>query len=260
MSKFTDRLDEINEGAPARMGFGPARAAKVPGLALIVQVSGDHKAGAATAAEVSPDGIILSGLSGVAQVKDLKDALSGVIWGVRTDALSTADAKAYEEDGSGVVAFHLKGTAMVAVSSEESATVLCIEPDTGIEELRDINALPIDAVLFPMSGASSSWTLDDLATVARISGRLNKYLLAEITEPPSADDLKVLRTAGIDALVLDVSAGKEVLESLKKSLMDMPKAGSEKSGRANAILPGVVYSSQREDAAPEPDEDDDDDE
>jgi len=115
-------------------------------------------------------------------------------------------------------------------------------------------------VLFPMSGASSSWTLDDLATVARISGRLNKYLLAEITEPPSADDLKVLRTAGIDALVLDVSAGKEVLESLKKSLMDMPKAGSEKSGRANAILPGVAYSSQREDAAPEPDEDDDDDE
>ena len=50
------------------------------------------------------------------------------------------------------------------------------------------------------------------------------------------------------------------MESLKNSLMDMPKAGSEKSGRANAILPGVVYSSQREDAAPEPDEDDDDDE
>jgi len=239
------------------MGFGPARAAKVPGLALIIQVSKDHKAGAATATEVSPDGIILSGLSGVAQVKDLKDDLSDVIWGVRTDALSTADAKAYEEDGSGVVAFHLKGTAMGAVSSEESATVLCIEPDTGIEELRDINALPIDAVLFPMSGASSSWTLDDLATVARISGRLNKYLLAEITEPPSADDLKVLRTAGIDALVLDVSAGKEVLESLKKSLMDMPKAGSEKSGRSNAILPGIAYSSQREEVAPEPDEDDD---
>jgi hypothetical protein len=47
------------------------------------------------------------------------------------------------------------------------------------------------------------------------------------------------------------------LESLKKSLMDMPKAGSEKSGRSNAILPGIAYSSQREEVAPEPDEDDD---
>jgi hypothetical protein len=96
-----------------------------------------------------------------------------------------------------------------------------------------------------------------LAKVARISGRLGKFLLAEITEPPSADDLKTLRTAGINGLVLDVSAGKGVLESLKQALLDMPKAGSERSGgRSNAILPGVAYSSQREEEAPEPDEDD----
>jgi len=66
-----------------------------------------------------------------------------------------------------------------------------------------------------------------------------------------------LRTAGINGLVLDVSVGKEILESFKKTLMEMPKPGSEKSGKSNAILPGVVYSSQREEAAPEPDEDDD---
>ena len=59
--------------------------------------------------------------------------------------------------------------------------------------------------------------------------------------------------------MLDVSAGKDVLESLKKTLLDMPKPGSEKSGgRSSAILPGVAYSSQRQEAAPEPDEDDDD--
>jgi hypothetical protein len=146
---------------------------------------------------------------------------------------------------------------MGVVSSEDSAKVLCIEADIDIEDLRDINALPVDAVIFPLSGAPSSWTLDDLATVARISGRLGKHLLAEITELPTAEDLKVLRTAGINGLVLDVSAGKEALESLKKSLMEMPKPGSEKTSRANAILPGVAYSSQREEAAPEPDEDDD---
>ena len=257
MSKFIDRLEEMIEGAPARMGFGPARSEKTPGLALIVQVSGSHKTGAATATEVSPDGIIVSGLAGPAQVSELKDTLSDSIWGIRTDSLSTEDAKAYEEAGSGVVAFQLKGTSLGAVSSEESAKVLCIEQDTDVEDLRDINALPVDAVLFPMSGASSSWTLDDLAKVARISGRLGKFLLAEITEAPSADDLKTLRKAGINGLVVDVSAGKKALESLKSALLEMPKPGSERSGgRSNAILPGVAYSSQREEAAPEPDEDD----
>ena len=258
MSKFIDRLDEIIEGAPARMGFGPPRADKTPGLALVVQVSGSHKAGAATAMGVSPDGILVSGLTGPSQAEELKESLSDVIWGIRTDSLSTDDSKAFEEAGSGVLAFQLKGTSIGAVSSENAAKVLCIDTDLDIEELRDTNALPVDAVIFPLSGASSSWTLDDLTKVARISGRLGKYLLAEITEPPSADDLKVLRTAGINGLVLDVSAGKDALESLKASLMEMPKAGPEKSGRSNAILPGAAYSAQEEEeAGPEHEQDDD---
>jgi len=256
MSKFIDRLEEIIEGAPARMGFGPARAEKTPGLALIVQVSSSHQAGAATATGVSPDGIIISGLSGPGQISELKDSLSGAIWGVRTDSLSSADAKAYLEHGCGFLAFQLKGTSIGAVSSEDSARVLVIDPAIAVDDLRDIDSLPVDAVLFPLAGASSSWTLDDLAKVARIRGRLGKFLLAEITEPPEADDLKVLRTAGINGLVLDVSVGKEALESLKKSLMAMPKAGPERSGKSNAILPGAAYASQREQEAPEPDEDD----
>lgn len=256
MSKFIDRLDEIIEGSPARMGFGPARSEKTPGLALIVQVSSDHKAGAATAIGVSPDGIILSGLSGPAEIGDIKDTLSDAIWGVRTETLSSEDAKTYREGGCGLLAFQLEGTSIGAVSSEDSAKVLCIDPAADVEDLRDINALPVDAVLFPLAGASSSWTLDDLAKVGRIRGRLGKYLLAEITEPPGADDLKVLRTAGITGLVLDVSAGKEALETLKKSLMDMPKPGPERTGKSNAILPGAAYSSQIEEQAPEPDEDD----
>ena len=257
MSKFIDRLDEIIEGAPARMGFGPPRAEKTPGLALIIQISGNRKTDAATATGVSPDCILVSGLTGPTQADDLKDTLSDVIWGIRTDSLSTNDAKAFEEAGSGVLAFQLKGTSIGAVSSENAAKVLCIDTDVDIEELRDINSLPVDAVIFPLPGASTSWTLDDLAKVARINGRLGKYLLAEITEAPSADDLKVLRTAGVNGLVLNVSAGKESLESLKQTLMDMPKAGPEKSGRSNAILPGAAYSSQEEDApSPEHEEDD----
>lgn len=256
MSKFIDRLEEIIEGAPARMGFGPARAEKTPGLALIVQVSSNHQSGAATAAGVSPDGVIISGLTGPSQVGELKEALSKVIWGIRTDSLSSEDANSYLEGGCGLLTFQLKGTSIGAVASEDSAKVLVVDPASDVEDLRDINSLPVDAVLLPLPGASSSWTLDDLVKVARVRARLGKYLLAEITEPPEADDLKIIRTAGISGLVLDVSVGKEALESLQKSLLAMPKPGPQRSGRSNAILPGAAYAPPAEESAPEPDEDD----
>ena len=42
MNKFLDLLDNIREGAPAPLGFGAARAEKLPGIALISLGSGDH--------------------------------------------------------------------------------------------------------------------------------------------------------------------------------------------------------------------------
>jgi len=47
------------------------------------------------------------------------------------------------------------------------------------------------------------------------------------------------------------------LESLKQSLMEMPKAGPDKPSKSNAILPGAAYSAQEEEAAPDHEEEDD---
>ena len=58
-------------------------------------------------------------------------------------------------------------------------------------------------------------------------------------------------------MVLDVSAGKESLESLQKLLLEMPKPGAERSGKSTAILPGLGYAPQRQAPDEDPDEDDD---
>ena len=257
MSKFIDRLDEIHEGAPARMGFGPPRSEKMPGMALVVKVSSSHKTGAATAGGLSPDGVIVSGIGGPDQIGDLKEPLDKVPWGVKADSLSTKDAEAYREGGCDLLAFELKGTSLGAVSSEDSARVLFVDTDTAAEDLRDINALPVDVVIVPLSGASSGWSLEDLAKVAKVSGRLSKYILAEVTEAPDADSLKVLRSAGINGLVLDLSAGEDAIKGLREALFDMPKPGPTQRSKSSAILPGAVYSAGQ--PAAEPDEDDDDD-
>ncbi len=256
-SKFLDRLDEIREGAPASMGFGPARSEKTPGMALILLVSSKHKAGAATAGGLSPDAVIVSGVGSPDKVGELKETLSGLPWGVRSGALSSEDAQSYRDSGCDLLAFQLQGTALGAVYSEDSARVLCVDPDTAAEDLRDINALPVDVVLIPLAGASADWTLEDLSRVAKVSGRMGKYVMAEISEAPDAEALKVLRGSGIIGLVLDVSAGAEAIKDLRSALMDMPRAGSDRKGRSNAILPGAVYAVGGPPAS-EPDEPDED--
>jgi hypothetical protein len=252
-SKFLDRLDEIREGAPARMGFGPSRSQKTPGMALVLQ-AGPDQAGAASG--LSPDAVVISG-AGQDQIDALKDALSKLPWGVRTDALGSGEAQAYRDAGADLLAFQLSGTSLGAVASKDSARVLCVDPGTAPEDLRDINALPVDAVLVPLGGSSSAWTLQDLVSVARVSGRVGKNLLAEITEAPDGETLEVLRNAGIIGLVLDVSAGEEAINGLKEALLNMPRPGADQRGtRSNAILPGAVYSAGRPAQQEEPDEDD----
>jgi hypothetical protein len=257
-SKFLERLDEIHEGAPARMGFGPARSAKAPGMALVLLVSGDHQTGAATASGLAPDAVIVSGIGGPDQTAAIKDSLSKLSWGVLADSLSSSDAQAYRNNGCDLLAFRLPGTALGAVFSDDSARVLCVDPDSAHEDLRDINALPVDAVLVPLTGISADWTLEDLARLARVTGRTNKYVLAEVSEAPNADSLKVLRNAGVNGLMLNVSLGEDAIKALQEDLTNMPRPGADRRGRSNAILPGAVYTaaSQPGRTPDEPDEDD----
>ena len=255
-SKFLDRLEEIREGAPPRLGFGAARPAKLPGLALIVTADGG-KDGASAAGGLSPDAVIISG-SAVEQAGEIAEAASGVNWGVRADGLTTADAASWREAGADIVVVSLSGTALGAVTSKDAARVLVVDPNSAPEELRDINPLPVDAVLVSLPGDPAGWTLQDLASLGRVSGRVGKHLLAEVSAAPDGDTLEALRNAGVAGLVIGLSSGADVINGLKQSLMDMPRPGSDSRSRSSAILPGSVYAARRPaQADPDPDDDDD---
>ena len=255
-SKFLDRLEEIREGATPRLGFGTTRPPKLPGLGLIITADGG-KNGASAAGGLAPDAVVISG-STVVQAGEIAEAAASVKWGVRADGLTSADAASWREAGADLLVFSLSGTALGAVTSKDAARVLAVNSDSSPEELRDINPLPVDAVLVSLPGDPAGWTLQDLAGLARVSGRVGKYLLAEISGAPDGDTLEALRNAGVAGLVMDLSAGEDTIKGLKESLLEMPRPGSDGRSRSNAILPGSVYADRRPaQADPEPDDDDD---
>ncbi len=254
-NKFLDRLDEIQEGAPPRMGFGAARAAKMPGLALVISAD-SGKDEVAAAGKLSPDAVIISG-STPAQGPEISEAASGVSWGIRAAGLTASDAESWRDVGADLLVFSLAGTSLGAVASKDAARVLAVDPGAPPEELRDVNPLPVDAVLVSMPGDPAGWTLGDLAALARVSGRIGKRLLAEISGAPDGDTLDALRNAGVAGLVIGLSAGAETIRALKEALLNMPRPGADRRSRSNAILPGSVYADRR--PAPAEDDPDDDD-
>ena len=98
--------------------------------------------------------------------------------------------------------------------------------------------------------------------MARVSGRVGKHLLLEISGDilslsKDGDTLEALRNAGVAGLVVGLSLGQEAISGLKDALLNMPRPGADRRSRSSAILPGSVYTARR--PAPAEDDPDDDD-
>ena len=277
-SKFLERLDEIREGAPPRLGFGPSRGEKTPGMALVIDI-GDKSSDLESAVALAPAAIIISSrYRGKAPGQDA-EAMSltakvagnrNIPWGGRTGSLSAADAEALRKAGGDLVVFSEK-TKLDAAVSRDLARILTLDTPMSAEDLRDINPLPIDAVLITIPGNPAQWTLQTLTAVTRIPARVGKHVLAEIPPPPkscqpespppappSPGAHEALRDAGIAGLVVDLSIGETAIAQLKTDLLNIPRPGANRRSRPSAILPGSVYAPRRPAPPDDPDDDDDD--
>lgn len=257
MSKFLEFLSRIREGGSSPLGFGAARAERLPGMALVGLVSNDHAKGMGAAAEVPADAVMVSGAEGPEGLQKMAEASLTKPWGARVASLGDADAEAYEQRGADLLVFNLEGTAASALVSEEMARILCVDPGIDENQLRAVASLPVDAFLLPLPNVSAGWTLADLATVGAISRRVDKYTLVEVPQPPGKKDLEALRDIGVNGLVLDVGAvGAEKLKELKAALLGMPRPRSNRRERSRAILPGSVYAAPQEPQREDEEEDD----
>ena len=257
MSRFLDQLERISQNTPTPLGFGVSRAERNPGMALVALVSGNHADGCAAVNGLGPEAAILAGAESPNGLLSLKDALSSTPWGVSSDSLTGDDVKAYKEAGCDVLVFRLEGTQASALSSDDLARILRIEPDLSTSQVRGIDSLPVDVLLVDMTGHSGAWTLADIARVAGVSRRVDKYVLLHLAQPPEKDDLEAIRNVGVHGLALDVgSVSSEAMQELKSNLLDMPRQRSRRRDRPSATVPSSVFPSlsepEREDEEEEP--------
>ena len=259
MSKFLDRLEQVTQGTPPPMGFGARRGQKTPGMAFVGLVSEAYAEGISLLADLGADAILFSDAKDPQSVKESAQTLgSGTPWGSRVSSLSEEEAQAFQEGGCDLMAFSLPGTSLAAVASEEMARILCVDPGIETDRIGALDALPVDVLLLSMSGLSAPWTLEDLASIARISHRVDKYILVEVSQIPGAKELEALRNTGVQGLVVDVGkVDSERLSELKQALLNMPRQRPVRREKAAALLPRSAFSlgSREPEPEPEPEED-----
>ena len=261
MSKFLDRMERISLAAPGGIGFAAARTEKTPGLALVGLVSKSYAKGLATVSKLGLDAALLSGIDDAAGLKRYEKSLPSAPWGVSTSSLTETSAQEFRDGGCDILAFSMENTAASALSSDDAARILYVDPEIEERELRAIGALPIAVLILTMKDISGPMDLASLASIASISRRVDKYVLVELAGVPSDKDMEALRNAGVDGLVLDVAAVEpEALAKLKDAALDMPKQRPSGRRRADAIVPSSVFpSGGGSEPAEDPGEDDDDD-
>ena len=254
MSKLLDLLQRISDGTPAPLGFGAARRAGLPGLALVGLATEDHQAGLAAAASAGIDAALVSGVNDAAGIGSLAGSADGLPWGVFSTALSGETAQACQENGADVLAFGLESPAAGISGEDDMARIISLAPNLSDRELRAISALPVDCFIVDMGSVSGPWTLQDLVTVGSIASRTDKQVLVQVSAPPADKELEAIRDMGVSGLILDLSGvSSDDLASLKSALHDMPRPRRRRD-RVRATVPSAGFAS-----TPVPSREDDDD-
>ena len=246
MSRLVDRLERIGRGPVTSMGFGAAsRTEKIPSMALVGTLSDPGRAaqGASTLARMGADGALIEGMHLEDITQELSDALGEVPWGIRVQDLKDDLASQFREKGCDFLAFGPDAALVEALGDEDTAYLLCIQPDMEERFLRAVEDLPVDVVLLDMKSVERPLTLQHLITVSSVRSAFSKYLLLEVPGVLTTGELEGLRDVGVDGLVVDATAlSAEELQELKDRLLAVPKRQRSRSGRPSALLPRMDHT------------------
>ncbi|MSQ08906.1 MAG: hypothetical protein EXR44_06370 [Dehalococcoidia bacterium] len=255
MSKLSDRLTNLGQAVPQKMGFGQVREKKRNPVVLIVGVvESNGKTG--PAGEFADIFLLRSKKGGKpATVKPDREGL----WGVAISDCTVGDLASLKEAGCDFILIESESASGAALRDDGLGRGFVV-PD-GVTENRAhaIDDLPLDYLL--LRGLSSKWpvTVGGALDLQEKVSMFTKHIFLEINAAPSKEDLELLRDMPVSALVVDLGVqDAQELQALKKAISELEPR--KQRSELVAVLPANMQSSSTAHSHdPEPDHQDDDD-
>jgi hypothetical protein len=246
MSRFADMLKKALQSTPPSMGFKPVIASCKPRMALVASTS---QVDGISSMVQGADAVIVNAAAGISakSLKSLAKALSDIPWGLSLEG-DGQNLKQIDNSGADFIAFAPHKMTLAVLENEKLGKVLFIDPAMEDNLLRAGNELPFEAVILNRQAVALTW--QDLMLFRKLADMLPKPLLVPVLADIKPSELKALWESGVDGIVVEARAEKE-LAGIRKTMDGLTILARRKWLKIRPLVPLM-----REDPGLAPEEDD----
>jgi len=241
MSKFIDRLDNLNKAAASVMGFHTRGEGDKPlSMLVAVELAGKPEDELREAATTGASAGILdpAGLTGAAIIKYLKTKVDMPVGLVLGGGKTGTGAKPEGSDIDFIV-FDVNLPVKSLAGNEPESVGRVLRLDTFIEAglLRAVNSLHpgVEAVMVDLR--VPALTVETLMQCRRVADFSGQPIMALTGASLTLAELTALREAGVKCLVLPAGSTAAEISSLIDDIRALPKPDKKKDKKNIAIVP-----------------------
>lgn len=236
MSKFSDRVKELTQGAPRPMGFatGPPRPAPLPLILFARADAGDMHA-ITEAAHEGAEGVLVEEVGPAttdAALEAVHEAVGRVMWGGSVEMGGRPEVERLERAGCDLALLRNAGLQADALAPDVDK-LLEVEEEWPDALLRAVDSLPIAGVVYRVNSVEHL-TIRQLIELQRVVLLVRKPLIASLTPSIPAESVGVLRDAGVAGIMVVPSKVKE----FRAALRALPPAKKPKE-RMDPLIPAA---------------------
>lgn len=262
MSRFIDRLDNLNKSSMPAMGFHRSGADdKALSMLVAVELNGKPEDELKEVATTGAAAGILdpAGLTPAALVKYLKNKVDMPV-GLVLGGGKTGTGSKPEGSDIDFIVFDMNLPVKSLAGNESGSVGRILKLDTGIESglLRSVHGLQpgIEAVIIDIR--VPALTIETLMNCRKAADFTGQPIVALVVSKLTAAELAALRDAGVKCLVLPSGATAAEISSLIDDIRALPKPEKKKDKKGIAIVPRMgLAPAPREDEGDGEDDGDD---
>ncbi len=235
MSKLFDKIEQAQQEPARRMGFAPAPKQQPNAFPLLIGVMEPGRGLPPQEVSRHLDALVFRA-SGDGPFAAPSKGQGGSPWGLWAEQPTPETVRSLKEQGGDFLLFSPEHTPLQTLNEEEVGKIMLVSQEWDQQLALALHQLPIDGVALALSGPHPL-TVNHLLAIGGLRRAAGKPLLLLLPQPPSQQELQVLRDNGVDAILLDVSSlSAGAVEELRRHIATLPRRQRRPERRLSGAL------------------------